>query len=66
MTFEQANRIIVETRNEVIAAEQRLLQRQKQTTGALRPQAPVIQRPVIVDPGPVICIHISPMVTTCD
>jgi hypothetical protein len=45
----------------------------KQKVGRSRPflvgekQPPlVIQQPVIVDPGPITCTHITSMVTTCD
>jgi hypothetical protein len=79
MTFARGNKIIAEEKARVIAEEKRILQQRQRAVQPARPiqpapayqppvqQSPVIvQRPVVVDPGPVTCIHITPMVTTCD
>jgi hypothetical protein len=81
MTFEQGNKIITEKRGQVIAEENRILREQRQARRPMQraqqsvqpayqppvQQPPIIvQQPIIIDPGPVTCIHITPMVTTCD
>jgi hypothetical protein len=75
MDFEQANRIIAETRNELLAAEKRTKEKQTKSSRPAPPpqQSPIIvqqpvivQQPAIVDPGPTLCIKTGPGMTICD
>lgn len=64
MTFEQANQIITESRNEAIAKEKSILRQELATPPTQQPI--IVQQPVVVDPGPTLCIRIGLGMTACD
>jgi len=78
MDFEQANRIVAETRDELLAAEKLTQKKQAKSSKPAPPSPPpqqspiivqqpvIVQQPAIVDPGPTFCIKTGPGMTICD